>query len=439
MQFKDWIKEKELMEMSDIQNMPTDSVQLEPIEFDDDDFDEKEAEKDCERELRHHDFSHDVEIYYDDPHEDPDFDIESPEHWEEENPEPDPEEYENNTEDEDYIKDLAKWKEEKTKHEKEYDHRRQEWEASMYERKSEAEDIENENKYKAVQDCIEKKRVEYKEENKDAGFKSKFKHQNTDFEVTMSKTKIEYAGRNIPGSYNIDFAGPNGYRTTNTAGTSGSAIYTQVLLAIKKLMTTQEVNGISFYPAEPGMALVYQRFFDRFLSNDFMRISKNEAVRKTTIEQINQKLRITDKLKAQEKIDKENQETNDYFNLVKANRSQERLMKKLIPTMLYKIVKTKDNRNIAIFDMRLNTKGQIVIQGIVSGYSLGDYAQPIKLTTDDITQTPTDIESGKRLLTTIKNNSNWLSLLDQNQFNAMAKQYGVDMTGTSQTASWQHI
>lgn len=431
MQFKNWIKQTEYMEMSDIQNMPTDSVNLEPLHGEE--FDENEAEKECDHELRYKDFS-DLSGIYDYPEDDPDFDMESPQQWEEENPQPDPDEYEHNTKDEDYIKDLNSWEKERQIHLKQYHEKKVEWEAEMHNRRVKAEDKESEARYEAIQNCIEAKRDKHDHpERTKGGFSSQFTHKNEEFEVTMERKSIKYAGHNVPGSFEIAFVGPNGYYTTNTAGNNAPAIYTQVLLAVKKLMATQVVNGISFAPAEPGMALVYQRFYDRFLKNDFVRINKSEAVRKTFIDKINQQLNPNEKAQIDASIKSTEQETNAYLNQIKNNRGQERQIKIMAQTMLYKVLKKKDGHNIFVARVFMN-KNTMMVEGITD-----DNNSPEKIPLDDITQIPADMNSGNKLLTIISQNSKWMSKINQKAFDVLAKQYGVNQTTINKTASWQHI
>ncbi|MFX8358708.1 hypothetical protein ABTL39_19315, partial [Acinetobacter baumannii] len=67
MRFKKWFNDEEFMEMSDVRNMPVDGVHFEPLE--EDEFDEEEAERKCEKEVGYEDYGHRDGIY-DDPHED---------------------------------------------------------------------------------------------------------------------------------------------------------------------------------------------------------------------------------------------------------------------------------------------------------------------------------------------------------------------------------
>ncbi len=423
MQFKSWFSNTEYMEMSDVHNMSTDSVHFEPME--ENEFDEKEAEYNCELEANREDYGHYDDIY-DDPHDDPDFDFDLPETWEAINPQPDPDDYENGSQDVSFKHDTEVWQKKKDAHAKEYELRVAAWEKDMNNRRYQAEEKESESRWNAIQDCVEKKRAEWAEENENSGgFLSKFKHSEDDFEVSMYRAKINYAGQDVPGSFKIEFTGPNGFNTTGKAGSEATAIYTKVLLAIKKLMTTQTVNGLTFEPAEPGMALVYQRFYDRFLKNEFVRISRNEAVRKSFINQIDAKLHPSDRQAAKAKADEAERETSGYLNQVKDNRIEERKMRLFGNAVMNKIVQMQDGSNIfvgRIFYDYENRKG--MAEGITDQ---GGRVRGIKMPISEISQKPSDVLSGSKLLTTISQNQKWMKVIDQKAFSDLLRRYGVQL------------
>lgn len=426
LQFKNWFNTSEYMEMSDVRNLPVDSVHFEPIE--EDEFDEEEAERECDKEVGYEDYGHRNDIY-DDADDDPNFKMESPEQWEEDNPPPDPDEYENGTEDDDYKSDREGWEEEKYDHAKTYKIKLAAWEKEMSHKRYAAEDKDDQARWEAIYSCMDKKREAWNEENKEnGGFRSKFKHHEDDFEVTMHRATIKYANQEVPGSFKIEFDGPNGYNTTGKAGSEATTIYTQVLLAVKKLMTTQTVNGITFEPAEPGMALVYQRFYDRFLKNDFTRISPTEAVRTSYIEQINQKLNPYERLMAKRNTDAAEQDTNKYLNQVKDGRGVERKIRTLSQTTKNKVVHMQDGSNIFVgriyYDANSN---KIMIEGITDQ---GGKYHVVYIPIETITQNPSDMISGNKLLTAITQNARWMKVIEQKPFNDLLKQYNVQIPAT---------
>lgn len=124
------------------------------------------------------------------------------------------------------------------------------------------------------------------------GYYYKFNHGDEWYTVMMTPPNLEKHHIEWPwptfdrtNFYEIAFSrGPqNSYKLTGKAGTGANNVYTQVLLAIKKLFETTQVDGLYFSPADSAMSLVYRRFFQQYLSKDFMQIDSFNYVRKDKI------------------------------------------------------------------------------------------------------------------------------------------------------------
>lgn len=275
-------------EVIDIASMSTDDVNFEPIDSDNpnEDFDEEDVRSDCERQVERSFYSSDYyDGIYDEPEEDPSFKTLTVDVWEKDNPMPDEENEE----------EFAVWQQERDEVELEYDNEVSAWRKEMQKARNDADEAESEARWEAISDCVEEKRREWEEENanripgfeNNGGYKSKFRIGGDAFEVGMDRVDdLKYEGQTVHPSFSITFSGPSRFSTTNKAGSGASTIYTQLLLAVKKLTETEKVNGLTFYPAEPGMGLVYQRFYKQYLKAEFLRVSPKEYVRKDYIQEI---------------------------------------------------------------------------------------------------------------------------------------------------------
>ncbi len=104
-----------------------------------------------------------------------------------------------------------------------------------------------------------------------------FTHNGTGFRVIFKISNlIDYS---IPDVYEIVLYGPKGIDSTGTAGTAASGIYSKTLAAIKLLLDSVEVKGLTFSPSEPAMALVYKKLFER-LGTQFVQISPTEYLKR---------------------------------------------------------------------------------------------------------------------------------------------------------------
>lgn len=161
-----------------------------------------------------------------------------------------------------------------------------------------------------------------------------FNHKGYTFEVEFNLTNAEFLRNNIP-FWQISFKGPNGYYLTGRAGFAATAIYTQVLLAIKKLFETTQVNGLHFSPGEPVMRLMYDKFFKTYLSNDFMQIDINYYLRKTTLKELMKDSDEKEKLKTYKDILQNRRYTQQTTKEIKKARQRKLLTKKMVGNFVY--------------------------------------------------------------------------------------------------------
>lgn len=97
------------------------------------------------------------------------------------------------------------------------------------------------------------------------GFEVIFDHNGSEFIVTFRSMWIsDHEDESVPDVYEVIFEGPQGVDSTGTSGTGASAIYSKVMAAIKKFVDNVPINGLTWSPYEPAMALVYKKFFKSF-------------------------------------------------------------------------------------------------------------------------------------------------------------------------------
>jgi hypothetical protein len=285
MNFAEWLSKQGhwFWEFHDIKDLPTDDIELEPVDLEE--FDEDDARSDCEDQVdRYGDFSYCYEDIYDDPEDDPDFKAETPEEWLENNPEPDDHDYEDQ---EEFKEDLEQWVEDRKQAEEEYKSALKNWKKEMQRRRYSAEECESKARWEQINDCIDEKSREFEEEKARSAqdYRYSFDVDGDNFEVHFSRNDPIKVGNNyISGVWGITFEGPQGVSSTNK-GKNQNTIYTKLLLSIKKLLEVEEVNVLQFSPAEPAMGLVYHRFYKMFLAKDFLRTNASSYVRKTVLKE----------------------------------------------------------------------------------------------------------------------------------------------------------
>lgn len=170
------------------------------------------------------------------------------------------------------------------------------------------------------------------------GYEYLFNIAEQEYKVTFNVDHdLEFQEKKIPGSYVIFFTGPNHYNTTNL-GTNAHKVYTQLLLAVKKLFQTTEVNGLAFHPTEAAMASVYQRFFKRFLQKDFMAINSTDYIRKSYIKELLQDQPNKAKKTAYKDILQQHRDAYSLRQHYQDQRHGERKLRLAIPRLLNQVV-----------------------------------------------------------------------------------------------------
>lgn len=117
-----------------------------------------------------------------------------------------------------------------------------------------------------------------------------FEHNGENFKVEMEESDYpEEDMTEFNPCFVIAFEGPDDMNLTGTAGMSATVIYRAMLLAIKKLLETVEVNSLEFSPAVPRMLPMYEIFYQKYLLPDppqgqgFVRVRPTLYVRKSLL------------------------------------------------------------------------------------------------------------------------------------------------------------
>lgn len=105
--------------------------------------------------------------------------------------------------------------------------------------------------------------------------------------------------------YELTLYGPQGTQLTRVSGAVGNLIYQKMLLAIKKLISMEGVDGFSFTPAEIDMVVPYTKFIDKYLKpKGYVEINDGYFVIKSKVDELFEKIRQhTDPEEAEDFID----------------------------------------------------------------------------------------------------------------------------------------
>jgi hypothetical protein len=161
----------------------------------------------------------------------------------------------------------------------------------------------------------------------------KFKYGNQNFNVIMQLQNDKLLG--IGKIYRIDFSGPKHYDLTGTAGLGATSIYTQVLLAIKKLLESTEVNGLYFSPNAGAMRVIYKRFFDKYLGRDFTQVDKNNYIRKDVLRRNTASMGDEERKNIYTSILHQKRYANQIIKNAKQSRKLNALAKKFVHSFIY--------------------------------------------------------------------------------------------------------
>lgn len=152
-------------------------------------------------------------------------------------------------------------------------------------------------------------------------------------EKTSSKSPTNLIYNSIPNLnfWSVDFYGPQGLKTTNR-NKNVAIIYKNLLLSIKKLLETEKVDVLHFSPAESQMSLIYNRFYNQFLSQDFLRIGTFEFLRKKITEEImNGDYGETIKNKISNILSTVSRQADKEFENIRSSKKKQRELLKSVP------------------------------------------------------------------------------------------------------------
>lgn len=118
-----------------------------------------------------------------------------------------------------------------------------------------------------------------------------FEKDGDKFQVSFTTQNTRINGVPLHG-YEISLIGPQHYASTGMAGTKAVGIYESLLLATRKLLeekardANEPVQFLQFAGFEPEMNLVYERFYQRYLANQFTRYDRKVLIRNDVLQAI---------------------------------------------------------------------------------------------------------------------------------------------------------
>ena len=171
-------------------------------------------------------------------------------------------------------------------------------------------------------------------ENSDSEKSITFEFQGDRFRVTIKEnllgnTRHEildlYARKFHPNYFEILFSSTKHHMNlSNVHGQAASVIYNFVAIAIKKMMEKFEQEGnpmnlINYFGVRKYTAVIYQRLFDMFLKNDYLRVHEDYIMKKTIFNEIANEARNLHIVQAEEEA-LHNKKIED----IKKNKAEER-------------------------------------------------------------------------------------------------------------------
>ncbi len=122
-------------------------------------------------------------------------------------------------------------------------------------------------------------------DNADKSYWYHFEVKGEEYRVAFFLEDILLIGKWWP-VWNISFKNKeSGYGLTDKMEGSATAVYSQVLLAVKKLFEIEDVKAITFSAYSEKMTSIYDRFFDKFLSKNFTRYNSKYYLEKNAFRQ----------------------------------------------------------------------------------------------------------------------------------------------------------
>lgn len=270
MRFREWY----YMEMGGIKTMDTSHIQLQPKIPE---FYRYDALSDCKAKAKEQEWYRGI---YDNPQDDPDYKGIDEEEWTREHPMPSRNSPEYHTWTNEYIKMVND---------------RRDIERAWRKKQEEKLSIIRPRYDLFVKGCIEEAEREHNKTAEPEGYHHEFNIGADNYRVDFYKVpendqrydyrKVTDIIGTIPGLFSITFKGPRDYDLTGTAGAGATKVYTQLLAAAKKLLESNNVNGLSFSPADKKMALVYRKFFEDYMSQDFIQPMPYLYIRKSFLKE----------------------------------------------------------------------------------------------------------------------------------------------------------
>lgn len=212
---------------------------------------------------------------------------------------------------------------------------------------------------------------------------------------TVSMTKFTGTRYQIDNLYSITFMGPKDYNLTGTAGTTANVIYSQVLLAIKKLLESYPVNGLYFSPQQESMRIIYQRFFKQFLSKTFMQIDNSYYIKKDVLREYLNKF-PNQKLSNLKALLFYKREANRLTREAKNTKKALRILQKLIPTFAY-FYGYGYTKKLAYLYKLISGDGEPQIKAIIDD-EMQPYTRTISANETDVKYKPSEQEIQKFIM-----------------------------------------
>lgn len=97
-------------------------------------------------------------------------------------------------------------------------------------------------------------------------------------------------------------------------------IYKNLLLAIKKLMQIENVEAFEIKAARKPMEIIYYKFYEKYLKNEFVYYKENLLIRKDVLEKIKQHINPSHHNSYQQNILKANQQKLNYVNKIRQSK-----------------------------------------------------------------------------------------------------------------------
>ncbi len=172
------------------------------------------------------------------------------------------------------------------------------------------------------------------------------------------------------------------FQTTNTKGGAAQAVYSEMLLAIKKLVKEHNAKVLTFSPFEPAMGLIYTRFAKTYMT-DWTMVSSNIYMRNDIVSELSNS-RMTDKIKA-------NQQSHELK--LGQDRRERQMIKKFIRThndwsgkLLAFTDKFAKNRKIGVaIEIRQMSK-KMAVDLPEGGTALADVLHVVPATTEELAE-----------------------------------------------------